>query len=181
MNGLCPACRRPYDEKTIQWKVVTSEEYVTEPNLFRHVANRLPELPSSVRISKRTNEDGPKTNGSKSFRSARQKKRTAKTSSGFESSKRTWSTSLAWLRQSAKKICSRPCGNLNSLDNMETYRRSQSATGKARMARISPLASMLRSRSLRRQRGASKQYTDLTTATASSKPSTEQRNTAPHG
>ncbi|KAI9151955.1 negative regulator of transcription subunit 4 [Paramyrothecium foliicola] len=26
MNGLCPACRRPYDEKTIQWKVVTSEE-----------------------------------------------------------------------------------------------------------------------------------------------------------
>ncbi|KAM6520539.1 transcriptional repressor general negative regulator of transcription subunit 4, variant 2 [Fusarium solani] len=28
MNGLCPACRRPYDEKTIQWKVVTQEEYV---------------------------------------------------------------------------------------------------------------------------------------------------------
>lgn len=27
MNGLCPACRRPYDEKTIEWKVVTSEEY----------------------------------------------------------------------------------------------------------------------------------------------------------
>jgi len=26
MNGLCPACRRPYDEKTIEWKVVTSEE-----------------------------------------------------------------------------------------------------------------------------------------------------------
>lgn len=26
MNGLCPACRRPYDEKTIQWKVVTTEE-----------------------------------------------------------------------------------------------------------------------------------------------------------
>lgn len=26
MNGLCPACRRPYDEKTIQWKVVTHEE-----------------------------------------------------------------------------------------------------------------------------------------------------------
>ncbi|EXK87742.1 CCR4-NOT transcription complex subunit 4 [Fusarium oxysporum f. sp. raphani 54005] len=26
MNGLCPACRRPYDEKTIQWKVVTQEE-----------------------------------------------------------------------------------------------------------------------------------------------------------
>lgn len=28
MNGLCPACRRPYDERTIQWKVVTPEEYV---------------------------------------------------------------------------------------------------------------------------------------------------------
>lgn len=28
MNGLCPACRRPYDEKTIEWKVVTSEEFV---------------------------------------------------------------------------------------------------------------------------------------------------------
>ncbi|KFA50893.1 hypothetical protein S40293_02475 [Stachybotrys chartarum IBT 40293] len=26
MNGLCPACRRPYDERTIQWKVVTQEE-----------------------------------------------------------------------------------------------------------------------------------------------------------
>ncbi|KAK7931878.1 CCR4-NOT transcription complex subunit 4 [Apiospora marii] len=26
LNGLCPACRRPYDEKTIQWKVVTQEE-----------------------------------------------------------------------------------------------------------------------------------------------------------
>ncbi|KAK3939059.1 general negative regulator of transcription subunit 4 [Diplogelasinospora grovesii] len=26
MNSLCPACRRPYDEKTIQWKVVTQEE-----------------------------------------------------------------------------------------------------------------------------------------------------------
>jgi len=31
MNGLCPACRRPYDEKTIQWKVVTQEEYVAQP------------------------------------------------------------------------------------------------------------------------------------------------------
>lgn len=30
MNGLCPACRRPYDEKTIEWKVVTPEEY-TDP------------------------------------------------------------------------------------------------------------------------------------------------------
>ncbi|KAL3422084.1 RNA recognition domain-containing protein [Phlyctema vagabunda] len=26
MNGLCPACRRPYDDKTIKWRVVTPEE-----------------------------------------------------------------------------------------------------------------------------------------------------------
>ncbi|KAF1733932.1 General negative regulator of transcription subunit 4 [Beauveria bassiana] len=30
MNGLCPACRRPYDEKTIEWKVVTQEEYISQ-------------------------------------------------------------------------------------------------------------------------------------------------------
>ena len=35
MNGLCPACRRPYDEKTIEWKVVTSEEYVPD---YQHAA-----------------------------------------------------------------------------------------------------------------------------------------------
>ncbi|KAL1625936.1 transcriptional repressor general negative regulator of transcription subunit 4 [Neofusicoccum ribis] len=26
MNGLCPACRRPYDEKSIEWKVISPEE-----------------------------------------------------------------------------------------------------------------------------------------------------------
>jgi len=26
MNGLCPACRRPYDDKNIQWKAVSPEE-----------------------------------------------------------------------------------------------------------------------------------------------------------
>ncbi|KAL7622294.1 transcriptional repressor general negative regulator of transcription subunit 4 [Parahypoxylon ruwenzoriense] len=26
LNGLCPACRRPYDEKDIKWKVITHEE-----------------------------------------------------------------------------------------------------------------------------------------------------------
>ncbi|KAF2734281.1 hypothetical protein EJ04DRAFT_249008 [Polyplosphaeria fusca] len=26
MNGLCPACRRPYDESTIEWKTVSPEE-----------------------------------------------------------------------------------------------------------------------------------------------------------
>lgn len=28
MNGTCPACRRPYDEKSIQYKAVTAEEFV---------------------------------------------------------------------------------------------------------------------------------------------------------
>ncbi|KAF2397016.1 hypothetical protein EJ06DRAFT_482966, partial [Trichodelitschia bisporula] len=28
MNGLCPACRRPYDDKNIQWKVISHEEMV---------------------------------------------------------------------------------------------------------------------------------------------------------
>ncbi|KAA6413539.1 MAG: CCR4-NOT core complex subunit Not4 [Lasallia pustulata] len=27
MNGLCPACRRPYDDKTIEWKIVSPEEF----------------------------------------------------------------------------------------------------------------------------------------------------------
>ncbi|KAL9604651.1 MAG: hypothetical protein Q9219_000371 [cf. Caloplaca sp. 3 TL-2023] len=26
MNGLCPACRRPYDEKNIEWKIISPEE-----------------------------------------------------------------------------------------------------------------------------------------------------------
>lgn len=32
MNGTCPACRRPYDEKTIQYKAVTAEEFVFLPS-----------------------------------------------------------------------------------------------------------------------------------------------------
>ena len=26
MNGLCPACRRPYDDQSIEWKIVSPEE-----------------------------------------------------------------------------------------------------------------------------------------------------------
>lgn len=26
MNGLCPACRRLYDEKNIEWKIISPEE-----------------------------------------------------------------------------------------------------------------------------------------------------------
>lgn len=29
MNGLCPACRRPYDEKHVRWKQLTQEECVS--------------------------------------------------------------------------------------------------------------------------------------------------------
>ena len=32
MNGLCPACRRQYDERTIQYKAVSPEEYVLSPS-----------------------------------------------------------------------------------------------------------------------------------------------------
>jgi hypothetical protein len=28
MNGLCPACRRPYDDSTIEWKTISPEECV---------------------------------------------------------------------------------------------------------------------------------------------------------
>lgn len=28
MNGLCPACRRPYDDSTIEFKNITPEECV---------------------------------------------------------------------------------------------------------------------------------------------------------
>ena len=28
MNGLCPACRRPYDDSTIEFKNITPEEWV---------------------------------------------------------------------------------------------------------------------------------------------------------
>jgi hypothetical protein len=28
MNGLCPACRRPYDDSTIEWKTISPEEWV---------------------------------------------------------------------------------------------------------------------------------------------------------
>lgn len=31
MNGLCPACRRPYDESTIEFKNITPEEYASPP------------------------------------------------------------------------------------------------------------------------------------------------------
>lgn len=31
MNGLCPACRRPYDDSTIEFKNITPEECVLHP------------------------------------------------------------------------------------------------------------------------------------------------------
>lgn len=32
MNGLCPACRRPYDDSTIEWKTISPEEWVPAPS-----------------------------------------------------------------------------------------------------------------------------------------------------
>ena len=33
MNGLCPACRRTYDEQSIEWKNISQEESV-QPSLY---------------------------------------------------------------------------------------------------------------------------------------------------
>jgi hypothetical protein len=35
MNGLCPACRRPYDDSTIEWKTISPEEWVPPYGLAR--------------------------------------------------------------------------------------------------------------------------------------------------
>jgi hypothetical protein len=53
MNGLCPACRRPYDEKTIEWKVVTPEEYVTSKKSSMAGADIFLGLHNSKRTYKR--------------------------------------------------------------------------------------------------------------------------------
>jgi hypothetical protein len=37
MNGLCPACRRPYDDSTIEWKTISSEEWVPYTSRPEHV------------------------------------------------------------------------------------------------------------------------------------------------
>ncbi|KAL9094947.1 MAG: hypothetical protein Q9165_002897 [Trypethelium subeluteriae] len=37
MNGLCPACRRPYDDKNIEWKVISPEEMA---NYKADIANK---------------------------------------------------------------------------------------------------------------------------------------------
>lgn len=80
MNGLCPACRRPYDEKTIQWKVVTSEEYVFVLATTRGMlmANDVVGSPSSVPTSRRINGDEHKINGTRNYRNAKQRRKTAR-------------------------------------------------------------------------------------------------------
>ncbi|KAJ3501129.1 hypothetical protein NM208_g17000 [Fusarium decemcellulare] len=57
MNGLCPACRRPYDEKTIQWKVVTQEEYVVAwPEFSRHITLTMPYRVAEFRANIQKNQ-----------------------------------------------------------------------------------------------------------------------------
>ncbi|EGX95713.1 CCR4-NOT core complex subunit Not4, putative [Cordyceps militaris CM01] len=44
MNGLCPACRQPYNENTIKWKVVTQEEVAQfRANIQRNQKKRVQE------------------------------------------------------------------------------------------------------------------------------------------
>lgn len=51
MNGLCPACRRQYDDKNIRWKQLTQEEYVHIAWLCHtHEFEDLPPLAGSSRI-----------------------------------------------------------------------------------------------------------------------------------
>lgn len=83
MNGLCPACRRPYDEKTIQWKVVTSEECVLLlSQTGRHADDSLG-LPSSASTYKRTKRSARKNNDRKKSRSEKSRRRIARTSSEY--------------------------------------------------------------------------------------------------
>lgn len=79
MNGLCPACRRPYDEKTIEWKVVTSEEYVARSLCQMRDADQETGSPSSAPISKRTRSDASTTSDRKRSRSGKPRRRTART------------------------------------------------------------------------------------------------------
>ncbi|KAI0113264.1 RING/Ubox like zinc-binding domain-containing protein [Daldinia grandis] len=74
LNGLCPACRRPYDEKDIKWKVVTHEEQ------------------NFVPISKRTKRSEHRNNVKKRSRSARPRRKVARIFKASVSYRRTLST-----------------------------------------------------------------------------------------
>ena len=92
MNGLCPACRRPYDEKTIQWKVVTQEEYVELSQLRRKVSTALTtfaELPSSEPKYRIIRSGEQPSNGKKKCRNVRPKRTTGRIWWAYASSRRT--------------------------------------------------------------------------------------------
>ncbi|KAF2830892.1 hypothetical protein CC86DRAFT_379108 [Ophiobolus disseminans] len=40
MNGLCPACRRPYDDSTIEWKTISPEEMAKHKQQIAHKAKK---------------------------------------------------------------------------------------------------------------------------------------------
>lgn len=62
MNGLCPACRRPYDEKTIQYKAVTAEEQAEfRANLAKSRKKRA-ELQGQKEVQKRESEKDARKN-----------------------------------------------------------------------------------------------------------------------
>ncbi|ROW06651.1 hypothetical protein VPNG_06767 [Cytospora leucostoma] len=66
MNGLCPACRRPYDDKTIQYKAVTAEELVLLEAEFKArqqtTKKKRAELQGQKEVQKRDSEKDARKN-----------------------------------------------------------------------------------------------------------------------
>ncbi|KAG8169502.1 hypothetical protein KVR01_000247 [Diaporthe batatas] len=62
INGLCPACRRPYDEKTIQYKLVTAEEQAEFKARQQTSKKKRAELQGQKEIQKRDTEKDARKN-----------------------------------------------------------------------------------------------------------------------
>ncbi|PSR77016.1 hypothetical protein BD289DRAFT_378187 [Coniella lustricola] len=62
MNGLCPACRRPYDEKTIQYKAVTAEEQAEFRANLQKSRKKRAELQGQREVQKRESEKDARKN-----------------------------------------------------------------------------------------------------------------------
>jgi len=92
MNGLCPACRRPYDDKTIQWKVVTQEEYVRPPPspATRTSLTTTTGSPNLRPISKRIRRSVPKNSDRRRPRSEKLRKTAARIWLACGLFRRTW-------------------------------------------------------------------------------------------
>ncbi|KAG6361736.1 hypothetical protein INS49_009964 [Diaporthe citri] len=62
INGLCPACRRPYDEKTIQYKAVTAEEQAEFRARQQTSKKKRAELQGQKEIQRRDTEKDARKN-----------------------------------------------------------------------------------------------------------------------